>query len=296
VCLASSLLFLARPKIWLGPTLLSVLAFGLCRDSNAYLILMLAGLAAMLAAIRAARRRSWWPSAGLALGLLFAFSIVNASADLGMRWEYPLTNVIVSRVLPDPVRRAAFHAQGMPNPPSLAPRRARRFYGSDPSIEPVRNWIAAHGKPTYARFLLSSPRYLLTEPKLVELLGGHVEGYGPPGMRDNLPQFVERLWSEGAWSIQLVVVVALAVACILVPTARVNPLGVVGLCLAVSVFPHALVIWHGDTMETARHELQAVVQLRVSLILLLLALTDTLLAGRHRSWKERAQSSRAAAA
>jgi len=289
VCLASALMFMVRPKVWLLPTILSALALALCRDSNAYLVLMLGALAAILASFRAAQRRSWWPAAGLALGFTSTFLVVNASADAGMRWEYPLTNVIVSRVLPDPVKLAAFRAEGMPNLARLRPRRPRRAYGTDRSLAPFRSWLSEHGKQAYERFLISSPGYLLAEPNVADLLGSDVERYVPRGMQDNMPPLLERLWSRDAWLVHLIIVVSLSVACVAMPAARRNYLAMIGICLAVLVLPHGLLIWHGDAMETARHGLQAVFQLRVALILLLLALADILLARRFRFWKWQAE-------
>ena len=280
VCLASALMFMNRPKIWLAPTIGCALAFALCRDSNAYLILMIGAFATMLAAFRVAQKRAWWRAGALGLAFVSIFPIVNASANAGSRWVYPLTNVVVERVLPDSPRWEAFEAEGMPKLRHLKPRRPRHAYDKDRSLAPFRSWIAEHGKQAYERFLLSSPRYLFTEANLADLLSGDVQRYAPPGMRDNLPELMESFWSRRVWWIHLIAALTLTLLCICIPAARRGYLTPIGICLSVLIIPHALLIWHGDSMETARHEIEAVFQMQISLVLLLPALADSLLAAR----------------
>lgn len=60
-----------------------------------------------------------------------------------------------------------------------------------------------------------------------------------------------------------------------------------GLALVALTYPHGLVVWHGDAMEVPRHGLPVAVQLQIVLVLLIVAILDTLLAKPRKQAEER---------
>jgi hypothetical protein len=281
--LASAISFFERPKEWLAPLVLTAALFGLCRDSNAYLVLMLGLLWLAVAIYRAARQRASSLNVLVALAFVAIFLISNASTNKGERWQYPLTNVIVSRVLPDPSAREQFVALGMPSD-GLRAGRPRRSYNTDKRLKAFQDWVATHGKRAYMRYLAGNPRYLLSAPlvELPSLLGESLGGYDPAGMSAAWPWQYDWPWLRSGWWVRLAALPALCAALLVLFgwRARVSPLASIGITLAVLLYPHALVIWHGDAMEVVRHGLQVAFQLELALICLVLAVAEAALARR----------------
>lgn len=267
---AFGVLFLARSTRFLLPLLLCAFLLAFTRDSSGYFIAMLGAVAAVFVVARRFAKATW-PLAAVAAGFLAVFVLGNSSADRGRRWVYPLVNVIVQRVLPDATAREEFVALGMPASPALRPRRPRRHYDSDPKLADFREWIDAHGKPAYVRYLLTHPKYLVLRPAetLDESLGGDLTHYTPRDFSRAEPEAFQRAWQPSAWWPVLLAVGLLALGSASLARARSSPLFVVGLLATLLVFPHVMVTWHGDAMEVPRHGLAVALQLRIALILLL---------------------------
>jgi len=200
----------------------------------------------------------------------------DISANHGQRWQYPLTNVIVSRVLPNPSKVQKFEALGMPKSPALRPGRPRRAYNSDPRLQAFWDWLESSGKRSYVRYLATSPRDTLSEPKFDEMFGTALTSYAPKGFPAAEPGLVEYLWGRGTWRLRAILCGVLAAAVLALPGLRQSPLAATGFVLAVLVYPQALLIWHGDSMEVPRHAAQVAFQLHVALALLLSASSDAL--------------------
>jgi hypothetical protein len=82
------------------------------------------------------------------------------------------------------------------------------------------------------------------------------------------------IWARSAWAAQLAASAVLSVASALLLTRRHSSLLLLGLFLALSTYPLALVVWHGDAMEVPRHALPVALQLRFALICLLMGIFD----------------------
>lgn len=280
--LASALSFSERPRRWFAPLVLSATVFALCRDSNAYLVLMLGLLILAWVVYRKLRARvlaPWHALAGLAFVALFGLS--NVSTNIGGRWQYPLMNVMVWRVLPDPILREQFVELGMPTE-GVRAGRPRRSYDNDKRLESWRNWLEQNGKHAYERYLLGHPRYFLGTPlrDSFTLLGESLDGYEPKGFASAWPWRFDWLWLRSLWWLRLA---SLPVLCgglaFLLRRGRRAPsaLAAIGAVLTVLLCPHALVVWHGDAMEVVRHGLPVAFQLQLAMSCLLLALGDAIL-------------------
>ena len=283
LCAASGLMLFRRPVRWFIPVLISAAAVALCRDSNAYLILLV-GLLLLGAAVLLRREPlAWRPLASVGFAFILCFLVSNASSNNGGRWQYPLTNVIVMRMLPNQTAVRQLEALGMPVGPVLRAHRRRGAYDSDPELAPFRNWLATDGKHSYLRYLASNPGYSLEAVEFSDLLGTELARYRPDGIAPGERSFLAFLWLRSTWLVRISLTALLSSAALvfLLRRERSAPI-VLGLLLAVLVYPHGLVVWHGDSMEVARHGLPAALQLQLAFILLLVGISDALA---RRAWR-----------
>jgi hypothetical protein len=144
---------------------------------------------------------------------------------------------------------------------------------SDPRSDAFLRWVRRHGRATLARYLIAHPLAALRP--LVEfhqrLLGGVTLGYRSPDARMALPDpLASALYPErgdGAL-IWLAVVSGIGLAAALVGRARRTWLVPIGLILL--EIPHALLVYHGDTLEIPRHAILMAIMLRLGVLLLAL--------------------------
>lgn len=283
---AAALWFANRPTPTRGAAL--VMASGLwllARDSHAVPV-ALGGLVLLAIALRPRRARGTLVLTG---AYLIAISfLVAGTARAGERNLQPLEHVYAVRVFPFPDRVAWFEARGMPQareieaiPEATDPVRNLAPFTPippDPVWRPWRQWLDREGQATFLRYVATHPAYLLSEtqarPERVFNNGDGLATYQPLERRD-VP--VVRWFS--AISTPVVVAVWLTALFVLLMLRRERrPVVAVGTFLGASALPHALAVWHLDGMESARHLLIPGIQLRISTVLLLAAVTDALVA------------------
>lgn len=285
-------------------TVLAVLGISLLwvftRDSNGLLALLTALPAAALVARPGKLGRGW--AAVLAGGLvaIFALNVASTSTQAAQlrRNERPMLHVVGRRVLVNPGQQAFFERQGMPRPPPRVVRFRKQLAAlgdgipSDPASDRFLEWVRDHGRATLARWLVTHPRATLGPVVKYRrrLLGGVTVGYRSPDAREVLPEPLEslvyphRVDSVLRW---LLLVGAGAAAVALVVGSRRSwlvPGGLIALQL-----PHALLVYHGDTLEIPRHAILVAVSLRLGILLLALLVVDQALEGlaRHRGPRSR---------
>jgi hypothetical protein len=151
---------------------------------------------------------------------------------------------------------------------------------SDPATDRFLRWVRDRGRVTLARYLVAHPGAAL-RPVIrfrKRLLRGVTIGYLPPGARPVLPERVasalypDRVTSVFRW---LVIASAAAVVAALAGGARrtwLVPVGVILLQL-----PHALLVYHGDTLEVARHAIVMAIMLRLGILMLALLAVGAML-------------------
>lgn len=287
--------------------------WGWTKDTNAW-VLATAAFVCLAAATLAASRRA--QLAAIAAVFLVAFVLVGRTADQAVafatslgketcatvrpeleagspRWAFSLTNTIGARIMPNARYREWFVARGMPADP-VSWALSERWVDDDqfrscPSLEfgPMQRWIRTEGKRAYVRFLLSHPTWLLEAPMTDgnSLFASTASLAGEPlrshGFRTFLPASIEdmlfaRTIAHTAGMAMLVLLgVALACAARWPRSGWLVPLG-----LVILAWPHALVVWHGDSMEVTRHALQMNVQLRLGAWVLALYVIDSIAARR----------------
>ncbi len=254
------------------------------RDTNAYLLLMLAGLISLAVVFR------WTGPRALTLSVAFVviFLLNNADADLGNRWVFPFLNVMGRRVLPNPQAVDFFEANCdltltsdlMALEGEFANGQSRAFY-NDPALADFRSWTYQRGKTCYMLWLVSKPTQSGAEAfSQFGLLVAFptVDNYFTRFYKPTLPVAVERILYPDRFILWIWVAVTFAALIAIMTRAwRDNPLWAAFILLVLPIFPHLFITWHGDAMAPARHALSVGLELYLSAWLLVLLLADQIL-------------------
>lgn len=250
------------------------------RDTNAWVVFMIAAFLLLLAALRLIDRRYLVLSAAF----LVMFFLSNASADHGDRWVFPFQNVLGQRILPNAQMLDFFADCGMPVSPelmNLAGRYAnsseRAFY-EDPALADYRLWLHQAGKRCYMKWLLSDPLASIQAPmtefndlismqnlqsflfskKFAPVLPGRVEAVLFP--RQGLLILFALVW-------------AAVLIAVLTEAWRQGKIWWLVIGMNILLLPHYFITWHGDVMGIYRHVVSASIQFYLGMwVLILLAL------------------------
>ena len=271
------------------------------RDTNGFLALLTA-LPVLVWVVRPGRLGRRWPALLAAgLGAIFVANVAASGSEEAQlrRNDRPMLHVVGRRVLIHPEQEQFFRAHGMPAPTPRVRRYRKQLAAigdtipSDPATDRFLRWVRERGRVTLARYLVAHPGAAL-RPVIrfrKRLLRGVTIGYLPPGARPLLPEpvasalYPDRVASVLRW---LVIASAAAVAAAFAGGARrtwLVPVGVILLQL-----PHALLVYHGDTLEVARHAMVMAIMLRLGILMLALlavgAVLERLAPGRAPAWRE----------
>lgn len=213
--------------------------------------------------------------------IAFALTWGSAPGDASMH------NVTGARVLLHPDMTTFFQDRGMP----VSVLRMRGQYSNHhdptdafrtaPDLADYRDWAHKNGRITYLAYMLFHPVWAVAEPlKSVEAWSGPLQYpppkvYGSPGYQSLVPTAVQRLLFPDRIPVVLaeLAIVGALVAVGWSRSRRRPPIGlpvtIVGLGIA-----QMLLAWHADTIETGRHALIGVIQLRLGLALLIATALD----------------------
>lgn len=265
-------LWLLKGWSWGKMTLLSLVAFlwAFTRDTNGWLLLMIAGLILLGVLFWGARKH--YLTITLVFSLIFLFS--NLSAETGERWVFPFQNVLAQRILPDQQAVKFFAACGMPVTPELlelsggfANSNDRAFY-TDPVLEPYRVWLYSGGKSCYMRWLISRPLASLRAPwgDVPWLLTfSEVTRFYPQAYEPVLPWYMEKIvYPQSLQWVLLGLTTIAALLAIWKKLWKANPAWVVFIGLCLLIYPHVFLVWHADVPGTHRHALTVSIQFVIS--------------------------------
>jgi hypothetical protein len=255
-----------------------------CRDTNAWVVLMVALFLLVLLSLRLVDRRYLI----LFIAFLIMFFLSNLSADLGDRWIFPFQNILGRRILPNAQAVDYFTNCGMPVSSALMQLKGgfansldRAFY-EDPALEDYRLWLHRTGKLCYVKWLLSDP---------VESIRGPLAEFNSLISMQNIQPF---LFSgrfspvlpgrfEAIFFPRLQLLMILAVVCgialigLLTKAWMQNKVWWVVIVLNILVFPHYFIVWHGDIMGIYRHVLTVSIQFYLGMWILMLLVLDKVL-------------------
>lgn len=276
--LALVLLIIEAPSVRLVMALcVAATAWVALRDTHAFSLLFCVPLLFVVGF----KARHWWTVAAV---VVVVSGLSLASASKGQRERFSLYNNIGRRVLMDESATQYFMRAGMPVNDAVR-KYINGFASSNdfyvyraPEMAAFRHWVGAKGKGTYAKWLLSDPRRLVTESIVVHApytVTPSTFANTPNGMRAPLPHWAaESLYSKWPRDVATAVAVALLAALLLIRRRRgawLLPLALITTAPLLSI----LCYW-GDAMEPARHCLEAGVQLQLGMWLLLLLCADAL--------------------
>jgi hypothetical protein len=280
VLLVAGWLWLLEAWHWSKVVLLVVITFfwAFSRETNAYVVLMIAAILSGAALVQPSCRRYLW----IAVFFVTFFVANQVSSNVGRRWEFPFLNVLAQRILPSPIVKAYFRLAGMPVTPQLedmadqwASSHGGAFY-NDPNLAEFRQWFRSRGRLTYLQWFLCRPCPFLVEPivEMGEMFGSSGYGYFSVRFTRSLPESIEGVVYPREATPFLWWLAAIAAGAVIGAKAwRSSPLWAVPLTLILLMYPHAFLVWHGDAMEVGRHAVQAGIQFHLGLWLLgLLAL------------------------
>jgi hypothetical protein len=292
--LAGWLELVREPRPWLVPALLgATLLWVFARDSNGILALLTVPLALYWV---------WRPGAlgrGRALALaggtlaIFLAGVLATTTDQAQlrRNERPILHVIGRRVLADEAKTRWWRDHGMPAPPPRVLRERASLAGiaegglpTDPATERFLEWAREHGRGTLVRYLLTHPAYTVksTIGKRQRLLGGVTGGYLSPDARIVVPEPLDRLiYPRTAQDVYFWLIVIGVGAGAVALTAGARRVWLVPVVALAAQVPHALVVYHGDTLEVPRHAMLVAVTTRLALLMLALLALDRALENRR---------------
>jgi len=276
-------------KRFLALIAISIL-FGFLRSINAYIVLMIGGIIAMIGYInQKGKGRHYYIL--LQIVFIVVFIMSNKFSDSGNHWTSYTLNVFSTRILPNQEYRAYFEKHGMPVNENLLARTGKIYYEDDfayykdPKLEQFRNWLYLHGKSTYLRYLLTHPRYLLLKPlhDLQDMLfSSRLIYYAPKGFILSPPgKLFDAVSAWGLYPAYIFFTGILVGLNIVFTLSKKSTASWVPLIMIFLVYPLAAIIWHGDSHEIDRHVLPVVVQARLGFVLLLLLTIDTIISESH---------------
>lgn len=261
---------------------MAVILWLFARDTNAYAVLVGAGI---LLAAAAVRWRSGLPArrfALLAVLLLGMFAAQNRTLYASDRWVNPFFNNLIYNVFPYPDRVAFFESHGIPvSEELLALQESRgnedRFYEFDEFMD----WTLREGPSTYTRFLIQHPRWTFGS------LVGRLEFLFSENSQPYFPQIGTRLYrlllplgdmlhptSSAAILIVFLLTLLPPGIAARARTLRWSVLAWIFGWLLLAEAAMLFVSFHGDSLGVIRHALVAVMPLRLSIWLLIVVAMD----------------------
>lgn len=266
------------------------------RETNVYLSLVVAGPLFFLGLIYK-RQRFYW-AVSLLLALFAAINLQISEVPTIPRWLYPLTNTVLNRILPDEEFLEYFKARGLPVSPKLL-SLSGGFANSgdfavfnDPGLNDTETWLYRRGRDVYIHFLLDHPVYTLTSPwqHTRDLLAPvDLSRYAPDRYAPGLAGlFGSVFFLNSLWLLLSFTIITLGLVVLTKPW-RDLPTFWLAFGFWALFIPHFYLAWHGDAAEVGRHAVQASLQLRLGLWLLILLALDKIVTNderirtRHRS-------------
>ena len=251
--------------------------WSLTRDSNAYTLIVIAALLAVAVFFeRTIIQQKLYPVALISILLLISI-FHTITSDGGVRWQFPLVNVIGQRILPDDQKTNFFAQRDMPMNENVT--RFKNKWAPSYNWTGFGTWLPEHGKSTYTLWLISHPILTLVEPwqDWKAIFDPDFDDYMRGYTRGLFSQW-QRIITAIAWpSISILIAYGLGTVFVLlhvVSIENVNKYIIASIAILVLVIPTITVCWHGDSAEVSRHCLGAAVTARIGIWLALLFCID----------------------
>jgi len=215
----------------------------------------------MLAVLLVWHHRHWLAigAAGAATVAMFvAFSIVIDKQN--HNWQIRMTNLVLTRILPDETLRTEFMARGLPAEPALLAAKGRMLAAYDPAFVEAtpqfQQWLDEQSRPAYVAWLrtLAPHRMLVNEidramKNWPYAFNYYFAGIGLPGSAwDFYPWSQEMRMPFAQW--RWLALIPIACALLTLDLAFVD---LFALAYFAAVYSMAFAVYHGDSGELDRH-------------------------------------------
>lgn len=275
-------------QIIMGIDLLIVIGIWLfLRDINFYAVILLNVMVfALILYFRVLRQRMLPFLVLVMLGSSVLAFFQNQRSIETDRWQFPLTNVIVQRILQDKTASQFFIERDLPITDTILDAEdAVDVYAQLDDMEAFDNWLDEKGRGVYISYLLQNPLSTIWEPidqrDALLLIDDDLRGYSQIDDLHPIQSILTNLLAiHGPHLYGLSLAIAIFAGSIAlsygIDWRWLLPLILLGL-----VYPLGFVAWHGDSVEVERHSLQVAVFWRLGFWLLVLIGLDSLLYKRH---------------
>jgi hypothetical protein len=283
--LYACIILLSRSPSW--PKVIAVVATAMAMASVRDSLIWTVGALSVFCGIYAVVVAKKDPGVGifaavLAVSLVMVAGLASWGVQYSKREVVSVVSVLEVRVFPYPQRVAWFASHGMPEATAVD-RLAQRtkpsrpsqtkvvsISESDPAFGKLVVWEQEAGPSTYARWIVSHPTYLLTEPlvrpqRSLNNANGSVMVYAAANRVDS--PFSSVLWPSWWWLLPMALV-ALA-SSVISGVWRSRTWGIVVVLTMIGVV-EIIVSWNADGQEAARHTIEGVLEVRLGALLLFL--------------------------
>jgi hypothetical protein len=243
------------------------------------------------AALLVWHRARWPPLAAIgavAAAMFVVFGIVLDKQTTN--WQTRMTNVVLTRILPDPKLAAEFHARGLPQEASLLPYQNRllSYYNAEfrAQTPAFQHWLDEDSRGTYVRWLATAaPHRLLTEwmdSIMLRITNDYyIGGVVLPASANALIPFYDAVRLNFRFWYWLALVPVLCAAL----TLSVRFVDVFVLAYLAAVYVLAFAAFHGDTGELERHMVLAAAFYRMAPVIALGCVWERVAGPLGRLWR-----------
>jgi hypothetical protein len=270
----------ALTKVWVGPWYVVLVLWVFARDTNAYMLLLIIGLAALLIILRwRTKLLSTLSMISLVINsvlLLALFLVHNLTLQQSGRWINPFFNNVLHNVLPYPEHQAFFEHKGMPITKEVlalrfSPGNEDRFF----EIPELMAWTEEYGASTYMQFLLAFPGWTM-EKFLAGVETSFSENRQPffePNEERTTPliAYIGNLLHPNSSTVIWVVFIELVIFGVVAFRKREQQSISLALLFATYFAGEVLMLFvsiHGDALGIVRHGMGSVMPLRLAVWLL----------------------------
>ena len=262
LCWIASLLWLYKKNnassLLLHIIITILLAF--TRDSWPYvLICFYAGICALWLLFKQPGVKNYFPLLFLSLAIFF---VQQQGTKTGLRYQLPVINNVVVRILPNPAYTRWFVQHGMPDAEKLqqnfgkldvVPEEGQHKLWSlytDTAYQSFLNWVKVSGQSTYTKFMLLHPDYILMQhqshAQLARIMSHDLFYIDEPRGYSKTISRLFPLFNMG-------IVTVLCIMLLMIYTKRKNPILFGPVLLALFTLINAILCYNADSLEVERH-------------------------------------------
>jgi hypothetical protein len=236
------------------------------------------------AALLAWHRARWLPLAAVGAAAAAMFVVFGIVLDKQTtNWQTRMTNVVLSRILPDPELAAEFHARGLPQEASLLPYQGQllQYYREDfrAQTPEFQHWLDGDSRRTYVRWLATAAPHRLLLTSMDSIMARITDRYyigsvQLPRTAYDLIRVYDKMKLQFRHWCWLAIIPVLCVAV----TRTLRFVDLFALAYLLAVYALAFVAFHADTGDLPRHMVLVAALYRMAPVIVLSSVWERVLA------------------